>query len=236
MKTFSINSELFKIYQGLLVGYCLISNFNNSGEDEEVSSLLRSEESKVEAKFSNIEVNEYPSIAVWRDAYIRFGAKPKKYPSSIENLIKRNLKGNRLPHINKLVDIYNYISLKYLVPVGGEDLDKVEGDIQLTIAGEDEVPVKLLGENEERPPYPNEVIYKDGIGTTCRRWNWKEADRTKLTEDTSNAIVVIELLPPVDTSSLEQALNELRELITRSCGGEVRTGTLDESNQSVELV
>lgn len=68
---------------------------------------------------------EHPHIAPWREEYRQFGAKPKKYRSSIENLIRRISKGEEIRHINKLVDIYNIISLKYVIPVGGEDLDKM---------------------------------------------------------------------------------------------------------------
>jgi len=48
--------------------------------------------------------------------------------------MKRVLKGNEIWQINKVVDLYNYISLKYLTPIGGEDLDKIKGDIYLNFA------------------------------------------------------------------------------------------------------
>ena len=73
----------------------------------------------------------------------------------------------------------------------------VEGDVLLTFATGDEPPVHLLGEPEARAPKPGEVIYRDDLGTLCRRWNWKEAERTKLTAATRHAFLVIEGLPPV---------------------------------------
>jgi DNA/RNA-binding domain of Phe-tRNA-synthetase-like protein len=79
------------------------------------------------------------------------------------------------------------------------------------------------------------VIYKDDLGTICRRWNWKEVDRTKLTEDTHNAVIVIEALPPVSRDSLQQALAELSDLVKKFCGGEVRTTILDNQNPNLTL-
>ena len=184
----------------------------------------------------NIPIVEQPFIIPWREAYRKFGAKPKDYPSSIENLLRRTFKGEQVRHINKLVDIYNVISLKYLVPVGGEDLAKIEGNVLLTFAGDNETPVVLLGEQEARPPYPNEVIYKDNQGTICRRWNWKEVDRTKLTEQTVNAFIVIEGLPPIDREKIQKAVTELVELIKKYCGGEIQTAILDKSNPQVKLL
>jgi len=107
--------------------------------------------------------------------------------------------------------------------------------VLLTIAKENEEPVVLLGEKEARPPYPKEVIYKDNKGTICRRWNWKEVDRTKLTEETKNCFIVIEGLPPVDKDKVEKAISELAELVKKYCGGEVITTILDKMNPRVQL-
>jgi DNA/RNA-binding domain of Phe-tRNA-synthetase-like protein len=102
------------------------------------------------------------------------------------------------------------------------------GDIRLTIAGDNEPAVALLGEKEARPPYPNEVIYTDDLGAICRRWNWKEADRTKLTEATTNACIVIEVIPPTERAQLELALADLSALVQQFCGGRNVSKILDD--------
>src|SRR5262249_17372961 len=162
----------------------------------------------------------------------KFGAKPKDHPSSIENLLRRVLKGHRLPHINRLVDLYNAVSLRRLVPVGGEDLAAVDGDVELRFATDSEPAVRPLGQPaaSAQPPKPGEVIYADSAGALCRRWNWKEADRTKLTEATTDGFLVVEGLPPVDRPGVEAALVDLSALLTAHCGGSVRTTLLDREN------
>lgn len=231
-----IEDKIFEQFSDVILGVAVLHNINNKGNDSEIADLLRETEKEVVENLGNIPIIENPSIAAWREAYRKFGAKPKDYPSSIENLLRRISKGEQVRHINKLVDIYNIISLKFFAPVGGEDLAKIEGNVLLTVAGSNEAPVTLLGEHEARPPYPNEVIYKDNIGTLCRRWNWKEADRTKLTENTTHAFIVIEGLPPVDKDKIQQAITELAELVKRFCGGEIQTTILDKSNPQVKLL
>jgi len=120
--------------------------------------------------------------------------------------------------------------------VGGEDLDRLEGDLRLTRAGENEPPVNLLGESEPRPPQPGEVLYRDDAGAVCRRWNWKEADRTKLTESTSRAVLVVEALPPIERGSLLAALDALEGLVREHCGGELAKGVLGGDRPEMELV
>jgi DNA/RNA-binding domain of Phe-tRNA-synthetase-like protein len=232
---FRIEPEIFQRFTDLRIGALSARGIDNRGEASEINTLLRHAEESLVASFQGIPVAEHPRIAPWREAYRKFGAKPKKYPSSVENLARRTLRGERIRHINKLVDIYNGVSLRHLVPAGGEDLDRIQGDIVLAFAGEEEAPVRMLGEPEGREPRPGEVIYKDQAGAICRRWNWKEADRTKLTEHTVNAVLVIEALPPVTLQELEAALTELAELIGRCCGGETSPTVLAEDHREIDL-
>jgi DNA/RNA-binding domain of Phe-tRNA-synthetase-like protein len=230
-----IELDIFQQFTDLRVGVLSARGVDNRGEPSEIATLLRHAEESLVTSFQGIPVAEHPRIVPWREAYRSFGAKPKKHLSSVENLARRTLKGERLRHINKLVDIYNGVSLRHLVPAGGEDLDRIQGDIVLTFAGEEETPVQMLGEQEKTAPRPGEVIYRDQAGAVCRRWNWKEADRTKLTKDTANAVLVIEALPPVTNQELEAALNELALLIGRHCGGETHPTILSEDRREVDL-
>ena len=235
MSNLIVANEIWKTFPDAFLGVIIFQGIANKGESGEVMSALRAEEEQIPSRFQSVSVNDHPHIAPWREAYRKFGAKPKDYPSSIENLCRRMIKGHRLPHINLLVDIYNTISLRYVLPTGGEDLDQTTGDIQLTFAGENEAAVKLLGEPEERAPKPGEVIYKDDVGAICRRWNWKEADRTKLTEETKNGILIIEGLPPVDRSLVQKAIEELSTLVQTYCGGSNRTEIVSASNPVILL-
>lgn len=232
---FKIDYIIFETFPEVLLGVIVAKNIDNSGISREILDLLRFEEQNVSKKIGDAVISEYPKISSWREAYRKFGAKPKDNPSSIENLTRRVLKGESVRPINKLVDIYNYISLKYLVPVGGEDLDKISGNILLTFAKEDEAPILLLGEKEPRPPHTGEVIYKDDNGAICRRWNWKEADRTKLTEQTESCVLVIEALPPVAEQELKQATDELANIVKKHCGGEVAAYILSKENSEILL-
>ena len=232
---FKVDYNIFERFPEVLLGVIVAKGIDNSGISQDVLDLLKSEEQTISAKIGQTIISEYPKISSWREAYRKFGTKPKDNPSSIENLVRRVVKGESVRHINKLVDIYNLISLKYLVPVGGEDLGKISGDIWLTFAKENELPILLLGEKEPRSPHVSEVIYKDNNGAICRRWNWKEADRTKLTEQTKNCILVIEALPPVDEQELKQATDELASLVKKYCGGELTTHILNKENSEISL-
>jgi DNA/RNA-binding domain of Phe-tRNA-synthetase-like protein len=230
-----VTDEIFARYPEVVLGVVTAHGIDNSGTGDALSGPLRHEEERVRTALAGVQISGHPHIAPWREAYRKFGAKPKDHPSSIENLARRVLKGQSVPHINPLVDLYNVISLRHLVPVGGEDLDRVQGDVRLAFATDHEPPVHLLGEPEARPPKPGEVIYKDDLGTLCRRWNWKEAERTKLTAATRHAFLVIEGLPPVGRDLVAQAAEELGRLVREHCGGEVAVALIDRDRRRTPL-
>jgi DNA/RNA-binding domain of Phe-tRNA-synthetase-like protein len=233
--TLRVTGEVFARFPEVVLGIVVAQGIDNTGDGSGLAGPLRQEEERVRASLAGIQIAEHPHIAPWREAYRQFGAKPKDHPSSIENLVRRVLKGWSVPHVNPLVDLYNTISLRHLVPVGGEDLDRVQGNVLLTLATDQEAPVHLLGEPEARPPKPGEVIYRDDLGTLCRRWNWKEAERTKLTAETRNAVLVIEGLPPVDRDLVARAAGELGRQVRAHCGGEVAVSLIDRDHPSAPL-
>jgi len=236
MAALRVTDDIFERFPEAVLGIVIAHGIDNAGENAEILAQLRTEEARTRAELSGVQISEHPHIAPWREAYRAFGAKPKDHPSSIENLVRRVVKGHSLPHINTLVDAYNTISLRHVLQVGGEDLDTIVGDVLLAFAGEDEAPVVLLGEPEPRAPRRGEVIYKDDAGAICRRWNWKEADRTKLTTGTRDAFLVIEGLPPVGPDLVDRATAELADLIRSHCGGRVTTARIDRGRRTVPLL
>lgn len=232
---FRIEGEILRDYPGLVVGMIVARGVVNSGDSQEIASLLRLVQADVRSKFSDIDLSQHPHITPWREAYAKFGAKPKDYRCSSEALLRMVLSGRDLRHINTLVDLYNYISLRYILTLGGEDLDTMKGDLVLAYAEGNESFIPL-GSNVNDPPTLGEVVYKDDEGIICRRWNWREGDRTKLTELTKNVVLVAEGLPPIERSVVENATKELAELVKKYCGEETRVEFLGKGNPEVKLL
>ncbi|WP_218027495.1 B3/B4 domain-containing protein [Dictyobacter alpinus] len=205
--------ERFPEYQALIVYAEGIRNFPSTAESE---ALLRAAEQACRATLTSDTLLQHPHINAWREAYRLFGANPKKYPSSIEALLRRTLKGQDLPSINGLVDLYNAVSLKYLLPAGGEDLDTLVSDLHLTYAQGNE-PFVTMQDGQEQAIYPEagEVIWADTAGVTCRRWNWRQGRRTQLTEGTQAAYFVLDRLAPYPSETLLAAGEELKAHLLR---------------------
>ena len=231
---FSVHSDIFDRFPGLNLGMVVASGIDNQGQIEDLQRKIREKKEEIQQKFLSETLSLHPNIQAWRNAYAAFGAKPKKYSSSIESLCRMVLKGMELRSINKLVDIYNYVSLSHMIPLGGDDLDKVDGDITLRFACGDE-PFTPLNSLEAEMVKEGEVIYLDKKEVLCRRWNWRECDKTKMTPETKNAVLVLEGLPPVRQEDIELAVEDLSALVRKFCGGETQDFFLDVSQQEREF-
>ena len=166
------------------------------------------------AALGDMRPGEHPHLRLWREAYSAFGAKPSAYPCSAESLIQRVAKGGTgaVPGINCLVDAYNSVSLAHLLPIGGEDLDLLAGACVLRFATSRDADVDAATAVDA--PKAGEVIWADDRGWTCRRWNWRQGPRTRLTESTRNAYFIIEgMAPALTETELGEAARELAERI-----------------------
>ncbi|MFE4253552.1 B3/4 domain-containing protein [Streptomyces sp. NPDC056910] len=185
----------------------------NSPSGEGTSALLDDAARRLAARLDGRAPHEDPHMVAWRAAYTAFGAKPSRTRNSAEALAKRALADGGLPRINTLVDVYNAISVAHLIPVGGEDLDHIKGGMRLVRAtGEERFATVAGGADVVEHPDAGEVVWCDDDGVTCRRWNWRQGTRTRLTEESVNALFLLEAMGPhCDVAAAGTELAELLE-------------------------
>ncbi|WP_333853273.1 B3/B4 domain-containing protein [Leclercia sp.] len=159
-------------------------------------------------------------LAAWDEAFKAFGAKPKRTPCSASALRKRVLKDGTLPPLDPVVDIYNAISIRYAIPVGGENLAAYTGAPRLTLADGSE-PFDTVKEGQPGVEHPDvgEVIWRDDVGVTCRRWNWRQGVRTRLDSQAQTMWFILESLPAMPLAALEAAGDELVSNLQRLMPG-----------------
>ena len=168
-------------------------------------------------------LDELPEVKTWRAAFESFGVKPRVARSSFEALMRRAEKG--LPRIDLLTDIYNAVSVLHRIPIGGENLDAYVGSARLTLAdGTETFDTRENGETVVQHPEPGEVVWRDDVGVTCRRWNWRQCVRTRLDENTTSILFILDGLGPEARKIATQAADHLQaELVKCWPGAEIQS-------------
>ncbi|QRG67204.1 B3/B4 domain-containing protein [Brevibacillus choshinensis] len=234
MPRFIIEDDFWSLFPHAKIGTVICQGIDNSIKDVDLyAKLLQEAEKEAHQFLRQEEFSSNPVISVWREAFQKFKTK-KGARCSIEALLKRVKNGNPIGTINPLVDIYNSISLRYGLPCGGEDIDTFAGDIRLTKATGNE-PFIPLGSDENASPHEGEIVYKDDAGAICRCWNWREALRTMLTENTKNAFLCIELIDETRTDEFHMALKELADAVSHHLGGTVKIEVLDRDHREMTI-
>jgi DNA/RNA-binding domain of Phe-tRNA-synthetase-like protein len=198
----------------------IVESIEPGASDDDSEALLQRAESAGREILAAGPVEDEPHVGAWREAYRAFGAKPQRTRNSLEALLRRT--GSGLPRVNRLTDIYNAISVIHRIPVGGEDFDRYVGPPRLVRAiGDEPFDTVADGETIVDRPEPGEVVWCDDAGVTCRRWNWRQARRTALTDETTSALFILDALDPMADVELEAATDELVEQVAR-LGPDVR--------------
>lgn len=237
MKKLVVTDQVWELFPEAEIYLLVCEGFDNhiSEEKDAVMAKLLEKAAKAGENFVPDEpISQNAVIMEWREAFQKFKTK-KGARSSIEALLKRVQKGNTVRPINPLVDLYNIASMTYGVPIGSEDTDKIAGDMRLAVAegGEDFFP---LGSEESAPALADEVCYLDDEGAVCRCFNWREAERTMITEDTSNAIIVIEAINTNQAVRAREAQAALQELIKEHLGVETKAQVITADTKEALIV
>jgi DNA/RNA-binding domain of Phe-tRNA-synthetase-like protein len=205
----SVDPAVHALRPDFAVHALAVQGAGNGPGDAVSEALLRDAEAFAAA--TGVEVP--PHVAAWQDAYRAFGAKPQRTASSVEALWKRARAGG-LPRVNWLVDVYNAVSVRHVLPVGGEDLAGYRGAIRLIRAvGDERFDTVASGQPIIEHPAPGEVVWVDELGVTCRRWNWRQGTRTRLSEESRDVLFLLERLAPMPLAALDAAAEAIAGVV-----------------------
>jgi DNA/RNA-binding domain of Phe-tRNA-synthetase-like protein len=209
----SVDAAVFEVrpdYRALL----LTADDLRGGPSDAVSErILADAEDTARRLLGQQPPDQLPHLAAWREAYRAFGAKPQRTRPSVKALLRR-LQPNGLPRIDRLTDCYNAVSLAHMLPIGGEDRAAYVGPPRLARAdGSEPFDTTANGQPVVEHPEAGEVVWRDDAGVTCRRWNWRQCVRTRITTDTSSAVFILDALDPLPDEAVHAAADALTEAL-----------------------
>jgi DNA/RNA-binding domain of Phe-tRNA-synthetase-like protein len=160
------------------------------------------------------------------------GVSGQKFPSSVEAILRRAMKGDDPFSINPLVDFYNLVSLRHVVPAGGFDLEKLDEALELRLTRRGDT-FQALDESESVPVPPGEVGYVTGRTVLTRHFVWRQSRAGLITPTTHSVFLVSEILGPLGERLAESVIEAFRAGLTRYFDGAPRTFMVDEAQPTI---
>jgi DNA/RNA-binding domain of Phe-tRNA-synthetase-like protein len=183
-------------------------------ELEEFKKLVFDE---VRKKYSLETVKEVQVFRAYRDFFWKIGIDPTKNRPAAEALVRRILAGKPIPIINTAADACNLASIKSEVPLATFDEDKIKNKLTMRFALKNE---SFLGIGMDKPMSLNggEVVISDSDRIVAI-YPHRDTDYSKLTEKTTNAIILVRGVPGISAETLSQSMKMAIEYINKFCNG-----------------
>jgi len=218
-KIFSIDKMMTEKYPSLNIGIAIIKGVtikkNDPGLAKEIQEFVKSQEN-----LTNEIIGSYPEIQSYRRIYKEMDLDWHSKRPSPEALLRRIALKKGLYEINTCVDAYNLVVMKHRVSSGAFDLNKIKFSTVLRFPKPGEE-ILLLGDKEPTKYKPNDLAYFDQVGGYNIYFNYRDAQRTVVTEKTKNILINIDGIYEINRSQVEKTLKETIDIITEYCGGKV---------------
>ncbi len=230
---FTVDKEIFELFPGIRIVTVVVKDMPQCIDTDGIEKLMN--EAWQIAKAAAVEhgnPQSHPLIQPWGESMKAVGVRRKLYPSSIEAMVRRAGKTDEPFRINPIVDFYNAVSLKNIVPAGGYDLADVNECITLRLSAEGDIFCALDSDETEHVP-AGEVSYTDGNEIITRHFIWKQSKHCLLRESTKEILFVSEILGDIPPEKADDVANDLVNGLKRYFGVECRAEIIDENNPCI---
>ncbi|RNC97765.1 B3/4 domain-containing protein [Lysinibacillus halotolerans] len=226
----SINDELFTTNDQLKIGIIHYTKIVVSESPQMIKGRTQLYQENLYLELQENPVTERPGIAEWRKVWKSFGADPNRYRHSAESLMRRIAKQNYLSPVHSAVDLNNFFSLQYEIPIGIYDEEKLEGNVELLLGDKN---TGYEGLNGRFNSLKNILYSKDANGAFGSPF--VDSVRTAVTEQTRNAIHIFYLRPSLNETECLQLLNTAGKMFTQVNGGDFDTALLSKNNLVITI-
>ncbi|MDO9027251.1 MAG: phenylalanine--tRNA ligase beta subunit-related protein, partial [Candidatus Roizmanbacteria bacterium] len=189
-KIFSIDNAIAQKYPSINIGIAVIKNINIKKTDSDLVSEIN-QFVQSQSHLSNEVISSYPEVITYRKLYKEMEVDWHSRRPSPEALLRRISQKKDLYQINTCVDAYNLVVMKNRVSVGAFDYNKFSFPTIMRFPKEGEE-IFLLGDKEPTKFKPSELAYFDQLGGYNIDFNYRDAQRTAVTENTKDILLNID--------------------------------------------
>ncbi|MFD2442888.1 B3/4 domain-containing protein [Bacillus sp. CGMCC 1.16607] len=210
-----ISSDLSKIVPDFKIGVIHYRNIVVSESPQMLKGRLRLFQESIYFDLEDKNVTEIEGIKEWREIFKKTGKDPNRYRPSVEALYRRIKKQNFIETVQSAIDVNNFFSLQYSIPIGVYDTSNIHGNVTISIGKPSE---EYLGLNGRLNSLENLIISSDDLGAFGSPF--VDSDRTQVTKNTISALQIIYLRPSMNVDESKQLTESLMNMFLQIHGGE----------------
>lgn len=203
---------------GVKATFAVMRGIDNHGRSEMWDAYRKKEVARFYEQYKDVDVHEDPIIEGYNILHDKTGVKRRKNIPSIQNLVKLLVKHEDLYYVNRLVDIYNILSLETKLSFGAHDMSKIDGDVTLRFTDGTER-FQPLGQPEPIPINPHEYCFIDSSNEVLCRLEIRQVEKTSMSEDTEDVLLLLLGHDETPQEMLDEAMQDLIDMVQKYCGG-----------------
>ncbi|NIM49136.1 MAG: hypothetical protein GTO22_07725 [Gemmatimonadales bacterium] len=229
---FTVEPGIFEAFPAMRIVVAIAKGVDNTATYPVVQSQWQAawDGAREASRYGNSQ--SHPHVRPWRDALQQLGVSGKKFPSSIEALLRRAMKGGPPFSINPLVDFYNAVSLRHVVPAGGFDISDLRDVLTLRFTRSGDT-FQALDEDSPSAVPPGEVAYATDSTVLTRHFVWRQARTALIRRETRDIVLVSEILGALPQTIVDSIEAEFRQGVESTFQVDCETYCIDAEHLTV---
>lgn len=226
----SLNPSLLTQLPELKIGIIHYTKIVVAESPQMIKGRLQLYQENLYLEMQDQPVTEREGIAEWRQLWKQLGADPNRYRHSAESLMRRVSKQNYLTPLHSGVDLNNFFSLQYEIPVGIYDIAHLKGNIEIALGNEETGYEGLNG----RFNTLNHILFsRDEEGPFGSPF--VDSQRTAVSEATTEALHIFYLRPSLATVDAQKLLASAGKMFNQIHGGDYQIALLTNATPFTTL-
>lgn len=225
----SIEPSIFQIDEHIKIGINHYTKFVVSESPHMLKGRMHLYQEHLFFELQDKELTDFKGIKEWRALWKKFGANPARKRPSMESLMRRIRNQNYFQPVNSIVDLNNFFSLQYEIPVGLYDISHIKGDIKIICGGPE---TSYTGINGRDNNLNGILTIKDELGPFGSPF--VDSVRTAVSDITVKALQIFFLKPSTSKDDAEKLMTSAGKMFVQVNGGDCTTVILDK--QLIQVV
>ncbi|MGC4378081.1 phenylalanine--tRNA ligase beta subunit-related protein [Fictibacillus sp. Mic-4] len=165
-------------------------------------------------KLDSQSVQDHDSVREWRAIFKTLGIDPSRYRPSSEALLRRAYGGKGIGFVNSAVDINNFFSLEYGIPLGIYNAGNIFGDIEIRLGKAND---EYEGLNGRLMNMNGKLLSSDSCGAFGSPI--VDSKRTMINDLTSSAVHLVYVRPSMNEDEAKKLVQAIEKMFIQIHGG-----------------